>query len=43
MILTLKADATKPQIDSVLKKIKELGFYAAHDARQGDDDHRRDR
>jgi len=26
MILTLKADATKPQIDSVLKKIKELGF-----------------
>jgi len=26
MILTLKVDATKPQIDSILKKIKELGF-----------------
>ena len=26
MILTLKANATKPQIDSILKKIKELGF-----------------
>jgi 3-deoxy-7-phosphoheptulonate synthase len=26
MILTLKATATKPQVDTVLKKIKELGF-----------------
>jgi len=26
MILTLKPDATKPQIDAILKKIKELGF-----------------
>jgi 3-deoxy-7-phosphoheptulonate synthase len=26
MILTLKPDATKPQIDSILKKIKDLGF-----------------
>ena len=24
--MTLKQDATKPQIDSILKKIKELGF-----------------
>jgi 3-deoxy-7-phosphoheptulonate synthase len=26
MILTLKQNATKPQIDSILKKIKDLGF-----------------
>jgi len=26
MILTLKANATKPQVDSIVKKIKELGF-----------------
>jgi 3-deoxy-7-phosphoheptulonate synthase len=26
MILTLKATATKPQVESILKKIKELGF-----------------